>query len=129
MAGTSPSTSSSSAASPSPRTPSRGCVKQAVALLVERGVPLVEVREAVGNRWDSVSATSADEVSSRGFAASVGMSGQWWFDSPYPDAEAGVWWVMSRVGGRETEQVLSRLSALRPEILSWRKAVSDDEPV
>lgn len=36
---------------------------------------------------------------------------------------------MSRVGGRETEQVLSRLSALRPEILSWRKAVSDDEPV
>jgi hypothetical protein len=112
-----------------PEDSKQGCVKQAVALLVERGVPLVEVREAVGNRWSSVSATSAEEVSSGGFAASVGMSEQWWFDNPYPDVEAGVWWVMRRVGGRETEQVLSRLSALRPEILSWRKAVADDEPV
>jgi len=112
-----------------PEDSKQGCVKQAVAMLVERGVPLVEVREAVGKRWDSVSATSAEEVSSRGFAASVGMTDQWWFDSPYPDVEAGVWWVMRRVGGRETEQVLNRLSALRPEILSWRKAIADDEPV
>jgi len=57
------------------------------------------------------------------------MTDQWWFDSPYPDLDAGLWWVMRRVGGRETEQVLSRLSALRPDILSWRKAAADEEPV
>ena len=52
----------------------QGTVNQAVALLVERGMPLTEVREAVGNYWRRVQATSAAEVASPGFGTGHGMA-------------------------------------------------------
>jgi hypothetical protein len=106
----------------------QGTVKQAVALLMERGVPFAEVRPAVGNYWKRVAAQSAAEVSSAGFGAANGLQSGWWLDSAYADeTEEGYYWVMARVGGRKTERLLTNLSALRPDILGWRTANAEGE--
>jgi len=99
-------------------------VNQAVAYLVSTGTCLPEVRVAVGNRWKQVAAASASEVAAPSSGAKQGMSGHWWFDSPYRDETGpGLWWVMVRVGGMETEQVLTRLAALAVNCLAWQRAV------
>lgn len=97
-------------------------VKRAVRFLVDQGVPVPLVRQAVGNRWRAVTAGAADEVPAA-FEATHGRGGHWWFDMPLQDdPNSDEFWVMLRVGGLETEAVLSRLQVLLPQRLQWRRA-------
>lgn len=111
-------------------TSKQGAIKRAVALMVERGVPLSDVRNAVGNRWKDVRCAAPEDVRET-FRAAYGSSQHWWFDSPYQDdIDPDRWWVMVRVGGTETETVLERLHTLRPSLIGWQRAeVADQSPL
>jgi hypothetical protein len=96
-------------------------VKQAVVFLVNRGVLLSTVRAAVGNRWRRV-VVATDEALEDAYRAAYPRGTHVWLDQPFQDTDdPQVWWVMVRVGGAETEAVLDRLHALRPDLLRWER--------
>lgn len=104
-------------------------VRKAAATLHDAGVPIATLKTAAaGNRWIAVRPKPGESVKDAFRREHPARGGHYWFEPTL--TEGDVVWVMPRLGGRRTEQHLTRLAELRADgvAMSWRRSGEAAEP-